>query len=121
MHVFCMHQWAAPLKGWIKLNTDTSFSGENRPGGAGAVVKNSEGRVSIAAYCPLSGFHNDEDTQARSALMGVKLLEGLGHEKVIQTATQLSRRSALSSWIDLLCGTRMIKQRFCRRVRLGSV
>jgi hypothetical protein len=58
--------------------------GKIQPGGAGAVVRNSEGRVLIAAYCSLSGCHNDEDAQARSALLGVKLLEGLGHEKVIQ-------------------------------------
>jgi hypothetical protein len=37
----------------------------------------------MAACSPLTGCRDAEDAEARSALLGVKLIEGLGHEKVI--------------------------------------
>jgi hypothetical protein len=76
-------RWAAQPRGWIKINSDAAFSGESHPGGAGAIVRDSAGRVLMAACSPLPGCRDAEDAEARSALLGVKLIEGLGHEKVI--------------------------------------
>jgi ribonuclease HI len=76
-------RWAAPPRDWNKLNTDAAFSGENHPGGAGAIVRDSDGRVLMAACSPLTSCRDAEDAEARSALLGVKLIEGLDHEKVI--------------------------------------
>jgi ribonuclease HI len=75
--------WSAPPVGWIKLNTDASFIGAENPGGAGAVVRNSEGLFVMAACSPIVKCHDGEDAEAKAALLGTKMIQGLGFTKVI--------------------------------------
>jgi ribonuclease HI len=75
--------WSPPPKGWIKVNTDASFIGEYQPGGTGAAVRDSNDKVLLAACSPVPGCRDAEDAKSKGAWLGLKLLDGLGHGKVI--------------------------------------
>ncbi|KAM0824250.1 hypothetical protein ACQ4PT_070330 [Festuca glaucescens] len=75
--------WSAPPVGWIEVNTDASFIGSDKSGGAGAVGRDSNGGVSIAACSPMARCHDAEEAEAKEALLGIKLLQNLGFDKVI--------------------------------------
>jgi ribonuclease HI len=89
--------WSPPPKGWIKVNTDASFIGENHPGGTGAVVRDSDGKVLLAACSPVPGCRDAEDAESKGAWLGLKLLDGLGHDKVILELDCANAVKALSS------------------------
>jgi hypothetical protein len=63
-------RWAAPPRGWIKLNTDAAFSRENHPGGTGAIIRDSDGRVLMAACSPLTRCRDAEDAKTRAPSWG---------------------------------------------------
>jgi ribonuclease HI len=75
--------WSPPPDGWIKLNTDASFIGTERPGGAGAVARDPGGNVLLAACSPIVKCGSAEEAEAKAVLMGVRALTGLGHNKLI--------------------------------------
>jgi hypothetical protein len=94
--------WRAPPNDWIKLNTDASFIGENLPGGAGGVARNSG--------------QDADDAEAWSAHLGIRLLEGLGHDKIILESDCASAVNAIRSDEpdrSKLWHTHLTKQKSC--------
>jgi ribonuclease HI len=75
--------WSAPPDGWIKINSDASFSSVGKPGGAGAVVRDSQGKVILAACSPITHCFSAEEAEAKAALMAIKLIQDRGYEKII--------------------------------------
>ncbi|KAM0903051.1 hypothetical protein ACQ4PT_018864 [Festuca glaucescens] len=67
-------RWTPPPPGWIKLNTDASFISSDKPSGGGAI---------LAACSPLKNCQDAEDAEAKAALMGIKLLNNRGHDKIM--------------------------------------
>jgi hypothetical protein len=59
------------------------------------VARNSDGKVLIAACSPLTGCRGAEDAEARSALLGIRLLEG--HDKIIPESDCASPVNAIRS------------------------
>jgi ribonuclease HI len=91
------HIWSSPPSSWVKLNTDASFIGCTKPGGAGAVVRDSNGRVLLAACTPLPRCADTEDAEAKAALVGIRLIQGMGYERVILELDCLAVSKALRS------------------------
>jgi ribonuclease HI len=89
--------WSTPPEGWVKLNTDASFIGADKPGGAGAVVRSSDGRVVLAACSPITTCHDAEDAEAKAALLGTKLMQGMGYDNIILETDNVTVASALRS------------------------
>ncbi|KAM0836970.1 hypothetical protein ACQ4PT_061973 [Festuca glaucescens] len=89
--------WSAPPESWVKLNTDASFIGADKLGGAGAVVRCSDGRVVLAACSPITTCHDAEDAQAKAALLGAKLMQGMGYDNIILETDCVAVASALRS------------------------
>ncbi|KAM0862719.1 hypothetical protein ACQ4PT_045084 [Festuca glaucescens] len=77
------NSWSAPPEGWIKVNTDASFSGSGIPAGAGAVARDHNGKVVIASCSPIARCSDADEAEAKAALLGVKLMVGMGHQKII--------------------------------------
>jgi ribonuclease HI len=90
--------WTAPPPGWIKINSDASFIGRDKPGGAGAVARDCHGNVIIAACSPLPRCLDAEDAEAKAALRAMKLIGDLGHEKVILEMDCVGAVEALRSY-----------------------
>jgi hypothetical protein len=79
----------------VKLNTDASFIGENQPRGAGVIKK------------PIPHCIDKEDVEEKGALIGIRLLEGLGHNNIVlelecASTARPSKRLLLA---DPNCGT----------------
>jgi hypothetical protein len=77
------NSWSPPPPGWIKLNSDASFISQGCPSGAGAVARNHDGEVVLAACSLMLNCSDAEDAEAKAALKGISLLVGSGHEKII--------------------------------------
>jgi hypothetical protein len=66
------NQWTpdpSPI-GWIKLNTDASFIGSDRPGGAGAVARDSDGKVILVVCSPITRCRSAEQAEAIAGAPG---------------------------------------------------
>ncbi|KAM0844489.1 hypothetical protein ACQ4PT_057047 [Festuca glaucescens] len=75
--------WSAPPDGWIKINSDASFRSGDIPGGAGAVARDSQGKVIFATCSPITQCFSAEEAEAKAALMAIKLIQDRGYEKII--------------------------------------
>jgi ribonuclease HI len=89
--------WSAPPEGWVKLNTDVSFIGADKPSGAGAVARCSDGRVVLAACSPIATCYDAEDAEAKAALLGAKLMQGMCYDNIILETDCVAVASALRS------------------------
>jgi ribonuclease HI len=89
--------WSAPPEGWVKLNTDASFIGADKPSGAGAVARCSDGRVVLAACSPIATCDDAEDAEAKAALLGAKLMQGMCYDNIILETDCVAVASALRS------------------------
>lgn len=69
-------QWKAPEPGTVKLNSDASFLAETGKSCAGAVARDSHGRVAIAICKRLAPCCSVEEAEARAALVGLQELAG---------------------------------------------
>jgi hypothetical protein len=67
-------QWIAPPVGWTKLNVDGSFSDREGARGAGLVLRNSDGKVLLAACAHLPNCDEAEEAEAHAALLGLRYL-----------------------------------------------
>jgi ribonuclease HI len=47
------------------------------------VARNNSGQVIFAACCPITKCQDAEEAEARAALKGINLLQGLGHDRII--------------------------------------
>ncbi|KAM0854637.1 hypothetical protein ACQ4PT_050311 [Festuca glaucescens] len=116
--------WRAPPSGWIKINTDSSFLGRDLPGGAGAIARDDNGRVIIAACSPISRYSNADDAEAKAALMGIKVLSGMGYSKIILDMDSAAVVSALRavgpdrsmSWATVDETKKMLKEAYIYRI-----
>jgi ribonuclease HI len=89
--------WNAPPVGWIKLNTDGSLPTNSNVGGAGAVARDSMGRVIFAACAPLPDCTDIEEAEARAAMLGLSILSRQGPVRVILEMDNTTTVSALRS------------------------
>jgi hypothetical protein len=89
--------WNAPPVGWIKLNTDGSLPTNSNVGGAGAVARDSMGRVIFAACAPLPDCTDIEEAEARAAMLGLSILSRQGPVRVILEMDNTTIVSALRS------------------------
>jgi ribonuclease HI len=64
--------WEAPQHGWVKLNTDGAFCSKDGSGGAGWIIRDSNGVVVAAASVQLNKCSDAEDAEARAVLLGLK-------------------------------------------------
>jgi ribonuclease HI len=83
--------------GWIKLNTDGSLMHNTDVGGAGAIARDSTGRVIFAACAPLPDCTDAEEAEARAALLGLSILSRQGPVRVILEMDNTTSTSALCS------------------------
>jgi len=75
--------WTPPPEGWIKLNTDAAFTSMKIPGGSGAIARDHQGRIVLAACSPLPSCIDAVEAEAKAALLGVRVALGHGHDKII--------------------------------------
>ena len=87
--------WRPPPSGWLKLNTDGSFLPNNNAGGAGAVIRDSEGSLIIASCARANDCLDAEEAEAHAMLMGIKLLHTLHDSKAIVETDSSSLAAAL--------------------------
>jgi ribonuclease HI len=76
-------QWSAPPPGWTKLNIDGSFCASNGTGGAGFVLRDSNGKVLVAACVQLHNCAEAEEAEASAALLGLLQMENLQDANMI--------------------------------------
>jgi ribonuclease HI len=70
--------WQPRPTGWIKVNTDGSFSQRDLKGGAGIVIRDCSGTVLAAGCSVLEKCQEAEEAEATAALQGIKLAISLG-------------------------------------------
>ncbi|KAM0922814.1 hypothetical protein ACQ4PT_005932 [Festuca glaucescens] len=89
--------WTPLPQGWVKLNTDASFLSAEGASGAGAVLRDHQGKVLLAACSPILRCIHAMDAEVKAVLCGINLLRGLGHSRVILEADNATVVAALRS------------------------
>ncbi|KAK1647134.1 hypothetical protein QYE76_064939 [Lolium multiflorum] len=64
-------------KGWTKLNIDGSFCASKETGGAGFVLRDSNGKVLVAACIQLHNCAEAEEVEATAVLLGLLQMENM--------------------------------------------
>jgi ribonuclease HI len=89
--------WQPPPEGWIKINIDASFNAGSSLRGAGAVARDCKGKVILAACSPIQKCGDAEQAEAIAAMRGLKLLEGMGHDRILLESDYTAVVAALRS------------------------
>jgi ribonuclease HI len=83
--------------GWVKLSVDGSYSDREGSGGAGLVVRNTDGSVLLAACVHIPNCIEAEEVEARAALLGLKHSGNIHFNKLILETDCNAVASALQS------------------------
>ncbi|XP_073009159.1 uncharacterized protein [Typha latifolia] len=83
-------RWTYPAKGWIKVNVDGAFSGVDRLGGAGAVIRAADGTLVAAAWEP-SADESSLRTEGHALRLGLRLAAGYAKVEVESDSLELVR------------------------------
>ncbi|XP_071678715.1 uncharacterized protein [Lolium perenne] len=76
-------KWPLTPTSWVKLNTNASFIGLGKPSAVGAVARDHNWKILMAACSSLPNCENVEEAEIKATLMDIKLLAEHGHQHVI--------------------------------------
>jgi hypothetical protein len=66
-------KWKRLMHGWVKLNTDSAFYKGSDASSAGAVIRDSAGKVILSAWKVIRGCASAVHTEAEACLEGIRL------------------------------------------------
>ncbi|KAM0924113.1 hypothetical protein ACQ4PT_005102 [Festuca glaucescens] len=75
--------WSPPPKGWVKVNTNGSFSDRDRSGGVGIIMRDRLGNCLSTSCVALMQCEDAEEVEDKAALEGIKIATNLGYTKIV--------------------------------------